>query len=260
MKAAENIQKECQAFVDGDRQSLYSEKLEKFKSDLLAQIHKDCKHDQIYSGLTFLIDLSWGVPRHLLMLLKHIFSWAIFNGDNPNPRKPISLRAQREGIAEASEWFFNDSRKVGADGKLVQECISRLGNFFRAIRYSDKPSECSVSGAFSFQREKLSSESQRMLDIALQWSLLVDVGVQSERNSGNIELKVQLNRMLAPRWDLANYRRGVFSLQTSEADAIFQKESQMKFEEAVKRRVARMMAPSFRGSDDGHDDLLTDIK
>jgi hypothetical protein len=244
MEAAGNISQECRRYSDGERQGRYARKLHHFKADLLAQLSRECDQKQRYRGISSLIDMSWGLPRNLLILLKCIFSWAVFYDEHPFRDKPISARAQDAGVSEAAEWFFRDARMTGPDGRAIQDSINRLGTLFRGIRFSDKPSECSCS-AFSCDLSRVSDEARKYVDLAQKWSLLIDVGDQSDRNTERVDLKFQLNRMLAPRWGIALYRRGVLALSPEEVNAIFDPKETSQFDEVFQRRVDRMTAPHF---------------
>ena len=156
----------------------------------------------------------------------------------------ISIEAQVAGVGEAAAWFFRDARMTGQDGKLVQDAIRRLGTLYRSIRYSDKPSECSLS-TFSYEPSSVSDETQRLIDLAEKWSLLVDVGGQPDRNSERVDVKLQLNRMLAPLWDISFSRRGALPLPGDEVSTVFDPAYTDQFEEQLKVRVARMTAPVF---------------
>jgi hypothetical protein len=245
LEAAESIDHDCQEYLqERDTKSKYHDNLLHFKYDLLAQLRRECDLKQQYIGFDIFVRLSWGNPRHLLILLKHIFSWTVFKEERFFGNKPISIEAQVAGVREASEWFFRDARMTGQDGKLVQEAITRLGTLYRSIRYSDKPSECSLS-TFSYERSSVSTPAQRLIDLAEQYSLLVDVGGQRYRNSDRVDVKLQLNRMLAPLWDISFSRRGVLPLSGNEVNAIFDPDRTDQFEEQLKVRIARMTAPSF---------------
>jgi hypothetical protein len=63
--------------------------------------------------------------------------------------------------------------------------------------------------------------------------------------SDRIDEQFQLNPMLAPRWDLAVYRRGVLALTTEECDAIFDNSKQAEFARILQSRENRMNAPAF---------------
>lgn len=244
-EAADSIDRDCQSYLkERNTESKHHDRLLHFKYDFLAQLRRECNQKHQYAGFETFVELSWGNPRHLLILLKHVFSWATFKGERPFSDKPISIGAQIEGVKEASEWFFRDLRIPGPDKKLVHDAINRIGTLFRSIRYSDKPSECSLS-AFSYEESAVSPETRRLIDLAVQWSLLVSAGGQRDRNSKRVDVKLQLNRILAPYWDISFSRRGVLPLPGDEVDAIFDPASTHQFKRQLEVRVARMTAPFF---------------
>lgn len=244
LDAAKLIAAECKAHVAGSERGRYERALLHFKADLLAQLYRDTDQRQRYVGITTFIEISSGLPRNLLILLKNIFAWAIFNGETPFRGTAISIRSQQAGVMEASEWFYRDARMIGRDGQLVMDSINRLGTLFRGIRFSEKPSECSCS-TFSADVSRSSETARRMLDLAEKWSLLVDVGGQRDRNTERIDAKYQLNRMLAPRWDLSIFRRGALALTKDEMNAVFDPQHAVEFDKFAEARVARMTAPFF---------------
>lgn len=230
----------------GKQKGAYKRLLHHFKADLIAQILRECEQKQRYYGIDPYIDMSWGLPRNLLNILKAVFTWSSFLEEGPFVDGPISTRAQHAGIKEATEWFFNDARTVGGDAVVVQTAIKRLGILFRAIRFADKPSECSCT-AFSADLTAVTDEARRVIDLAQKWSLLIDVGIQRDRNSDRIDSKFQLNRMLAPLWDLAIYRRGVIALSAGEVNTIFGIKEPQGFDAMLSARIERMTAPLFGG-------------
>ena len=251
-EAADSIARDCQQFLHTrvSRKSRYSRALEHFKVDLVAQLLRECGQKQRYVGIETFIAMSVGLPRNLLILLKTIFAWAVYNGETPfiDRRAPISLDSQQAGVAEAADWFFGDARTLGADGRLVEAGIKRLCTLFRTIRFSDKPSECSCT-SFSCDISRVGEETRRILDIAQKWSLLIAVSDRRNRGSERIDEQFQLNPMLAPRWDLAVYRRGVLGLTPEECNAIFDEAKEEEFRRMLQARESRMNAPSFGAKD-----------
>ena len=243
--AAKSINEGCDLYI-GDRRgaSKYAETLNHFRADLLAQLRKDCDQKQRYLGMDTFIEMSSGLPRILLIVLKHVFDWAIFLGEEPFGDRPISADAQVKGVKDAADWFFRDARMTGNEGRVTQEAVNRLATLFRGIRYSDKPSECSVL-AFSYEASRVNDRAYGVLKEAVQWSLLLEVGVQRDRNSDRVDQKIQLNRMLAPRWDLPVGSRGAIALSGEEVDAIFDPALSEEFDRLMKVRIDRMMAPLF---------------
>lgn len=242
---AQAISRDCDRFVSQRRKAgRYKEGLLHFKADLLAQLYRETDQRQKYVGLTSFIEISSGIPRNLLVLLKNIFAWASFNGEQPFHGSPISMDSQQAGVLEASEWFYQDARLMGADLKSVMGSVQRLGTLFRGIRFSKKPAECSCS-TFSGDVTSISETGQKILDLTEKWSLIVNVGTQRDRNTERIDAKYQLNPMLAPRWDLSIYRRGALALTTIELESIFDPEQLSRFSEVAKRRIERMTPPFF---------------
>lgn len=245
-EAAEAIRRQCSAHVkDARAPSHYGDVLSHFRGDLLAQLLRACDLKQRYLGFQTFVDMSDGLPRNLLITLKHIFRWATFNGEDPFRQFPISTGAQQAGVREASEWFFRDARVAGTDGASIRNSVERLAQLFREIRYSDKPTECSLC-TFSAEMAAASHEAQRIVELAEKWSLLISVaGGQRDKNTGRVDVKYQLNPMLAPRWDLPVSRRGAIALAPKEADAIFDERQGAVFKVVLRQRVGPMMAPHF---------------
>lgn len=247
VESASKIAMECKRFRDGkSKDGRYKEGLLHWKADLLAQLYRETDQSQRYVGLSTFVEISSGLPRNLLIVLKNIFAWATFNGERPFQGSPISLRSQQNGVSEASEWFYRDARMIGREGQQVMDGMNRLGTLFRGIRFSEKPSECSCS-SFSADVSRCSETARRILDLAEKWSLVIDVGGQPDRNTDRIDRKYQLNRMLAPRWDLSIYRRGVIALTAKEVNAVFDPEHAKEFDDLAEARLARMRAPFFGG-------------
>jgi hypothetical protein len=245
LQAASKIASECRGFREGTlTNGRYNEGLLHWKADLLAQLYRETDQAQRYVGLSTFIEISSGLPRNLLIVLKNIFAWAAFNGEKPFQGKPISLRSQQNGVSEASDWFYRDAKMIGRDGQLVMDAINRLSTLFRGIRFSEKPSECSCS-SFSVDPSRSSEKARRILDLAEKWSLVIDVGAQSDRNTDRIDRKYQLNRMLAPRWNLSIYRRGVIALTAKEINSIFDPDHAKEFDQLFEARIDRMRAPFF---------------
>jgi len=234
---------ECKNYLESrDRSSDYHIKLLHWKYDLLAQLRKDCLKKQQYGGFKTLVELSWGNPRHLLIILKHVVSWAAFKGQGPFDRTTISVQAQSEGVREAADWFFSDARMTGPDGRNIQDAIGRLGTLLRSIRYSDKPSECSASG-FSYSPASVSERTRGYVELATKLLFIIPAGDQRDRNSMRMDAKYQLNRMLAPKWDVSYSLRGIPSLSGDEVNAIFDPEYVQNFDDLLAIRVDRMTAP-----------------
>jgi hypothetical protein len=222
--------------------------LKHFRADLVAQLLRDTRLKQRYAGFETFVRMSAGLPRGLLTILKHVFTWSSFFGEKPFRGTPISLTAQAEGVVQASEWFFMDARAPGPIGTMVRDAMTRVGQLLRDIRFSDKPSESSIC-AFSADVTKASELAREVLDAAHDWSMLVRIpGGQHDRNVGRVDDKYQVHPMLAPRWDLPMARRGALALTGEEIDALFAPKSKGDFPAVLERRISPMTAPYFGSS------------
>lgn len=249
VRAAGTIAEEALAYqTSGESTTRYKSKLAHFRSDLVAQALAECEQKQSYVGIDTFIEMSRGLPRNLLVVLKHIVQWSLFNGERPFTRDPISRKSQEQGVLEAAQWFLRDAEVLGEQGPSVKDSIRRLASLFRDIRFSDKPAECSLC-AFSTDLSQVSARANRIIELAEWWSLLIRIPRgQRERNTGRLDAKFQLNSMLCPLWDLPIYRRGAVALRAHEVDAIFDPDKADAFNTVARTRVQRMTAPYFGSS------------
>jgi hypothetical protein len=251
------VQKQCKAFLKskGKQPKHYFSAYQHFSGDMLAQLSRETGNRVRYAGFDTYIKMSSGLPRNLLIILKDLFDWAIFNGEVPFNGQPVSMETQEQAVLEACSWFFEEARP-NHQADLVQHAIERLATLFREIRYSDKPSECSVS-TFSCSTTSWSPKSRELLKLAQDWSMLIrQKRGQRDRNSERVDEKYQLSPMLAPKWDLPLSRRGALVLNGAEIDAIFGELSDENFQAVRQNRIARMNAP-FRGDERNSDQQTT---
>lgn len=241
---ARSIRTDCESHLAGDEAKTRAGSiLSHFKDDLVAQLRRDCETKQYYLGVDSFIAMSKGLPKNLLIILKHIVQWASFNGETPFRSGAITRETERTGVLEAARWFLHDAEVLGKNNGAVSSLIQRLGDLFKEIRFSDRPAECSLT-TFSVEKSTLSPNSKAVLLEAEEWSLLVGVGAgQKDRNSGRLDAKYQLNPMLSPLWDLAIARRGAIALSSTEIDALCNVDSAEPFEGIKRERLARMNAP-----------------
>ena len=261
--AAKAIHEQCQAYMAGRRSDAYAQKLKRYKADLVAQMLRENGQRQLYTGLDTFIRMSEGQPRALITLLKHTYDWADFQGEHPFVQGRISLLAQSKGAFSSADWFYNSMMKAGADGRDILIAIDRLSQLFRINRFSDKVRECSLIG-FSGSLIQVSERAATVLANAVDRSFLVDIeGGQQERNSEQVTKKLQLNRMLVPRWSLGTGRRGIIPLKHNELEAIFNPDAEAEFQILASQWEARASAPLFGQKrkraphwlDDGEGDL-----
>jgi hypothetical protein len=122
--------------------------------------------------------------------------------------------------------------------------LNSLANVFQIYRFSDKPTETSVC-AFNFGIESISSCAKEYINIATTHSLIIEVKDRKQKNSGREEMTYQLNKILAPLWNLPSSRRGIADLDTEMIDAIFDPQKYKTFESKYNEMKSRFTAPLF---------------
>lgn len=224
--------------------------VEKYKGDLMAQLCEENGEEYYaYSGLDALISLSWGNPRVLLLLLKKTIEKAEVLQNRPlESDGEISLRAQYLGIKETSRWYLDDSELTGVEGSNAITAIRNLAEYFRLYRFSDKPTDTSVC-AFNFGTENISHNAGFMINLLELHSLLVKVdNERKQKNSGKSEITYQLNRILAPFWNLPSARRGIADFSNTVIESIFNSECFNRFDSEYVILKNRMNAPFIKKS------------
>lgn len=174
---ARDICKERDKFLQGEfeKNNTFKSYIGHFKYDLLAQIFRRYSRRQVYSGFRLLAGLTGGLPRNLLVLMRHVFEIAEFREEFPFyvvGSKSITVTTQRMAAEKAAQWFFDDALIKGRFGNLVQRSVRNLCNLFRAIRFSDKPVESSLC-TFAVDLLSLSEEAKQVIQLAEQYSLLL---------------------------------------------------------------------------------------
>jgi len=250
-EAAHTISQSATEYLSGSgSRSPHAVVMKHFRTDILAQLYRETDQRQRYVGFGTFVKMSAGLPRALLTILKHIYTWSTFLGEDPFRSSKVSLKAQTDGVAQASEWFFSDARAPGPVGTEVRDAMTKLGQLLRDLRFSDKPSESSLS-SFSVDLLGAQEPARENLANAENWSMLIKIaGGQHDRNEGRVDDKYQVHPMLAPRWDLPVARRGAIALSGDEVNAIFGTNSGDAFERVIKRRLSPMLAPMFSEADE----------
>lgn len=243
-KIVEEANEEFKKYKEGQL-SDFENTIEKYKSDLLVQLLSENNiKNYSYLGYDDFISISWGNPRVLLSILKDIFEKSDLKGERPLEKGTIiSLETQYLGLYKTSKWFYDDAEIIGEEGKNIYKSIWNLADILRLYRFSDRMTETSVS-SFSFKIEEVSEEANRFMTIAENHSFLIEVeSGRKQRNSGSKQKVYQLNKILAPLWDLPIVRRSVTEVSSELIEAIFTQSSKRKFDAIYKEVKEKYSAP-----------------
>jgi hypothetical protein len=246
IRRAAHIRNECASFLSRPRRaSKYQRAVQHYESDLLAQLFREERKQQsLHYGMRTFIRMSEGLPRSLLILLKEIFDWAIYNCPH-DKIETIPIRDQELGLLEGAEWFLTTMRKSGDHEPAILTAVERLGRLFETNRFADKPIECSLLG-FSIRERDLAPLTQERLRLAEQHSFLIRISRgEIDRNTRERLSKFQLNAVLGPKWGLPAARRGIARLKARDIDIIFDPAKEADFESFHHHWAERMTAPFF---------------
>jgi hypothetical protein len=241
----DRVNKEYDLFLAQEK-SEFENIREKYKSDLLAQLSYENKiKNTCYSGIDKFIELSWGNPRVFLVILKSIIEKSDVFGEKPLENgSVISLETQFLGVYETSKWFYQDAEIIGETGKNLYRSLWKLSDLLQLYRFSDKPTETSVS-SFNFGLDEISEEALEYVKLIEAHSLIVNVEGRKQRNSGRKEITYQLNKILSPFWNLPIVRRGIADLNKPMVEAIFNPAENNQFDILYKEMKSRYSAPFF---------------
>ena len=234
-------------YARGGRGTAYAQILSHYRSDLIAQLYRDFGHRVPFAGVKTLVELSQGIPRNFLTILKYIYRRSFFANERPFNGGLISVASQSGGVRDSSTWFWEDAQP-DSDGGEVREAVESLANLFRSVRFSDCPAECDVC-TFSIEADALTSTSKRVIKLAENWSYLIQTRDGAlNKNDRGLSSKYQLGPMLAPKWDLSQHRRGNIELSPELVNAIFDRQHRNDLTRLTNARTSRMKGPSFAAS------------
>lgn len=244
VQEAVNIVKDREAYIINpkDKSNNHYKVLDKFKNDLIDQLHRDHLEKLPYIGLDKIIKMSEGIPRLFLITLKQIYRWSIYNGELPFQETPISEDSQLKGIEDAIKWFLDDARVTGPSGIPIVNMIDRIGQLMHLIRFSDTPPECSLS-TFTINLSDINDEIQNTLDYLEQYSYLIKGPVRREKNTSIQRLTFHINGLLSPNWELPIITRGILELDSKDVNAIFGSKKDDEFNKIKNGRKSKYYAP-----------------
>jgi len=235
--------------------------VEKRKKDLIAQLTKEnnVKNTE-YSGIGEFIKISEGNARSFILILKKAIEFAKIKGEKPlEDGGKISLDSQYLAVYDTARWFYEDAELVGENGKNTYGSLRRLAEYLMLERFCDKPVETTLS-CFYLKTDELSKNSRSCLETMKMHSMLIeDTDGRIEKNSGRKERLFQINKVLAPYWNLPTVVRGSLSLNSDVAEAIFNHEQSSKFDHFYKLRKSQLNAPDFVKQTKGNGEASTSL-
>ena len=223
----------------------HSKVLKKYKRDIIDMLARETREDIPYCGFDDFVKMSSGTLRNLLNILKHSYKWTYFNEAKEAFRNKtkIKIDAQKKGVKDTIDWFFEDNRIPATNnGKLI-DCIDRLGRFLRDLKYSDIPPECSIN-LFGLNLEDLNPKARDTFNLLENYSYVIKSDAdRRSKNSNDKYGTYYINGTIIPNWELSLVKRGVVFLSKEEAESIFDLSKKNIFEETLRKKTQRYNAP-----------------
>ncbi len=245
--ASENIAIACSKYSLHKVENEHFRVLQKFKYDILDALARE-NGEKIRTTIGFdnIIKISNGIPRHVLIIMKHIFKWNEYYelSTFKSIKSKISAESQLNAIKDTAKWFIEDARIPGDEGSIAKDSIERLCDYLRELRFSDVPPECSIS-TFSIKSKFVPTEISKIINFLEQYSYIIEVGERRDKNSNSRYSTYQLNGLLAVEWELSISRRGIVDLNSIEMKSIFSPDNENEFKSMLNNEKNKYNAPFF---------------
>jgi len=246
IQSSSEINNDCKRYYRRpDKHADHGKVLNKYKSDIIDSLYRENNmRVESYIGLKNLIKVSNGIPRHFLIIMKHIYRWNEYYEKETFKNNELIIPAvQLKAIQDTTTWFLEDARIPGKNGNRIRDCIERLCDYLRELRFSDLPPECSIS-TFSIDSKVVPEEISDILDYLEQYSYLIKI--DSGRRNKNFNSRnhtYQVNGLLAVIWELSLYRRGIVEFNLPELKAIFQPDDDAEYKNLRNKHLFKYNAP-----------------
>ncbi|CAC9973711.1 ORC-CDC6 family AAA ATPase [Flavobacterium panici] len=245
LSASENISIACSKYWLHKVENEHYRIIQKFKYDILDVLARE-NGEKIRSVIGFdnIVKISNGIPRHVLIIMKHIFKWNEYFEMKTFKSKDLKISAQSQlnAIKDTTKWFVEDARIPGDDGSIAKDSIERLCDYLRELRFSDIPPECSIS-TFSLKSKLIPAEISRIINFLEQYSYIIEVGERRDKNTNSRYSTYQINGLLAVEWELSISRRGIVDLNSKELQTIFAPDSDNEFKSMIQSEKNKYNAP-----------------
>ncbi|KAA6097095.1 MULTISPECIES: hypothetical protein [unclassified Pantoea] len=237
LEFAHYISTSARKYLEKKEPGFYFNAYGHYASDLFSQL---CRDSSIgigvcYAGFDTIVKMTSSNPRNLLIILSKIYDVATFRGIDFLASEKISLEIQTEAVLDSARFMYEADTNFGLDSDIALRAVDRLASLLRTARFSMNIPEVSPL-ALSFSDDDLSSSSKKILQDALNYSLVFEVNDgRADRNSEKIIRKIQLNPMLSPKWALPVSRRGDISLNKEMLAVIFSEKRGDEFDSYLKK-------------------------
>ena len=162
-----------------------------------------------YAGFNIYRMLSSGIIRNFMELCYQSFNIAIFEENEEIIKKRvISLEIQTKGARTRAERFIEVIERIPEYGKEIKSLLFSIGAILKTWQLDPRLAEPEVA-YFCIDTTSLSERGKRVIDVAVQWSVLQQKAPMKGK-SPNEPLKdvYALNHIFAPYFGISYRIRG----------------------------------------------------
>ncbi|MGK2697563.1 ORC-CDC6 family AAA ATPase [Serratia surfactantfaciens] len=233
---AKYIHSSALSYLVDKKDGFYSNAYGHYATDIFAQLCKDSSVGLgvVYAGFDNIIKMTSANPRNLLIILSKMYDISIFR-DSPFFTEKLSIEIQTEALLDSAKFMYEADTNFGFESDIALRCVDRLAAILKTARFAINIPEVSPL-SFSFSNDDLSEDSKKIIQDALNYSLLFEMSDgRADRNSQKVIRKLELNPMLSPRWSLPVSRRGDISLNKELLAAVFSSDASADFDIHLKK-------------------------
>jgi hypothetical protein len=193
---------------------------EKQKENMKAQLYEEnLDTNPIYLGLDAFIKISDFNPRHMINIMGYVYDWVDYcEGDMS---KKIPYKEQIHSERKLLLWFKDDYDTSGKYGHQLSLYIDKFCRYLKAVRFSPKPIDTSVTSFFVSQenymkyKEQFDSLSKRMIIIKKKERK------GKNKNAHTLEYQFRINFVYSEKYQLPLIDRGTIEVDNSVLNVIF---------------------------------------
>ena len=202
------------SFISGKKDEIEFEKYanlyDKNKLALLFQLISLNKPTQKqYAGFSVYCMLSSGIIRNFLELCYQSFNIALFSSRGSLIKDgKMSFQAQTDGASIRAERYIDMIERIPECGNEIKSLVKQLGAIFYSWQNDPVLSEPEVT-YFCVDNEALSEKARKVLNCAVQWSVLQPKKAMKGKAATDPLIDVYvLNHILAPYFGISYRLRG----------------------------------------------------
>ena len=241
LRRSKEVKLSCKKYIEGRKPNLHDNAISKHGLDMRYQLYRDYGRSISYAGYDEIIKMSNSNPRIFLSIFDNLYKTCSFSKIDLLFTSDVSCSIQDRALLESSSWFWSNFTTEVKDAKVLRAFIA-LCEFFRSYRRSDKPGE-KYAVIFSYDESLLTEDIKKLIDMAIDNSLLIKLQDRKDRNTGKFLKNLRIHPMLSPKWELPVGAGGTVTLKKETLQKLFLNRKDSKMDECFKEILQLVDVP-----------------